>query len=295
MRALVLTLLAAFALRAMAAETLYATSLRTQVGGTAVIAGNLYTIDPATGASTLVGAIRIDGTPVGLISIAENPKTHTLYGLTAGRAQSTPASIVILDLQTATATIVAPLSTRGSDMGFDADGTLYMWAPDLDRLTKVDIASGQATPMSAKLVDTAGGGLAIDSREHRALVAVTGAAGSLDIVDLKTGETTRGPKLAGAPYTTAIDNLTFSPSGELFAVNSNGGVPSRASLIVIDPDSGKARNVGALPDDTRGLIFAAPRKVPLSEFPVRAYALIALAFIALAVLAYAFLHKGTVK
>ena len=295
MRILILTLLAASVPCVHAAETLYATSLRTQVGGTAVIAGNLYTIDPATGASSLIGAIRVDGTPVGLISIAENPKTHTLYGLTAGLAQSTPPSIVTLDLQTATATIVAPLSTRGSDMGFDSDGTLYMWAPDLDRLTKVDVASGQATPMSAKLVDTAGGGLAIDSREHRALVAVTGAAGTLDAVDLRTGDTTRGPSIVGAPYPTAIDNLTFSPTGELYAVNSNGGVPSRASLIVIDTDSGKARNVGALPDDTRGLIFAAPRKVPLSEFPVRAYTLVGLAIVALAVLAYAFLHKRDVK
>ena len=281
---------------AQAAETLYATSLRAQSGGTTRLAGNLYAIDPSDGTSQLIGAIKVDGTPVGLISIAENPRTHMLYGLTAGISEVFPRSLVTLNLETATATMIAPLSTRASDMGFDDEGNLYIWAPDLDRLAKVDPASGVATPVGEdKLIDTAGGGLAIDGRKQRALVAVTGAAGTLDSVDLKTGVATRGAKLSGAPYTTAIDNLTFGPNGELYAVNSNGGAPSHAALIVIDPASGKVRNVGPLPDDVRGLIFAAPRKKAASELPLRAIALGILGVIGVGVIAYAFLHKQAVK
>ena len=278
-----------------AADALYATSLRTHTTGATRIAGNLYVIDPSDGASTLIGAIRVDDNPVGLISIAENPRTHVLYGLTAGLSESVARSIVQLNLETASATVVAPLSTRASDMGFDSDGQLYIWAPDMDQLAKVDPASGVATPMGDKLPDTAGGGLAIDAGNGVALVAVTGAAGTLDRVDLKTGIATRGPQLKGAPYTTAIDNLTFSPSGELYAVNSNGGVPSHAALIVIDPQTGAVRNMGPLPDDVRGLIFAAPRKKSLEDLPLRAIALAILGVIGVAVIAYAFLHKPAVK
>lgn len=295
MRAIVLTFLI-LASAAQAAEMLYATSLRAQSGSTTRLAGNLYAIDPSNGQSQLIGAIRVDGTPVGLISIAENPLTHTLYGLTSGISEVFPRSLVALDLETATATMVAPLSTRASDMGFDPEGNLYIWAPDLDRLARVNPASGVVTPLGEdKLIDTAGGGLAIDGRNQRALVAVTGAAGTLDSVDLKTGVTTRGPKLVGAPHTAAIDNLTFGPSGELYAVNSDGGAPSHAALIVIDPASGKVTNVGALPDDVRGLIFAAPRKMHASDLPLRAIALGVLGVIGAAVIAYAFLLKHPAK
>ena len=292
MRLALLMLAFGVACVAHAAETLYATSLRAQTGGTAVVVGNLYTIDPATAKSALVGAIRVEGTPVGIIAIAEHPRTHVLYGLTAGLSDKIPLSIVTIDLARASATIAAPLTTRGSDLGFADDGTLYMWAPDLHRMATVDLASGAVTPVgSAEVKDTAGGGIAIDPHGRTALVAVTGAAGTLDSIDLGTGVATRGPSLSGAPYEAAIDNLTFSPSGELFAVNSDGGAPSHAALVVIDPATGKIRRIGALPDDVRGLIFAAPRKAGETPVSMRTWALIFLGIGAVVVIGYAFKQK----
>jgi DNA-binding beta-propeller fold protein YncE len=44
--------------------------------------GQLYRIDPTTGAATLVGPLRIGGAPIAVTGLAVDPTTNRLYGTT---------------------------------------------------------------------------------------------------------------------------------------------------------------------------------------------------------------------
>src|SRR6185503_5186809 len=195
------------------------TSLRGEAAGGAFVAGNLYTVEPATAAAKLIGPIRLGETAVGITAVATHPRTGVFYGITAGLSPAVPRSLVTVDLDSARATLVAPISMRGSDLAFAADGTLYMWAPEAKRLVKVDPENGQIEPLGPSGIEAGpSGGLAIDRGGGKAYVAATGANGTLDAIDLETGKGTQGPKLTGAPFAVSIDNMTLSPSGTLYAV-----------------------------------------------------------------------------
>lgn len=272
---------AALSLGAWGADALYATSLRGEAAGGAFVAGNLYTVDPATAAAKLIGPIRLGDTAVGITAVATHPRTGVFYGITAGLSPAVPRSLVTVDLDSARATLVAEISMRGSDLAFGADGVLYMWVPEAKRLVKVDPQSGEIEPLGPSGIDAGpSGGLAIDRGGGKAYVAATGATGTLDSIDLETGKGTTGPKLMGAPFPTSIDNMTLSPSGVLYAVNSNGGAPSNAALVTIDVANGAIKRVGALPGDTRGLIFAPERAQPSTWEAARKWILMALSAIA---------------
>jgi len=275
---------------AAAQQTLYATSLRSEApAGGAFVSGNLYAVDPERATATLIGAIHVGDDPVGVVSIAAQPGTGVLYGITAGLSRVVPRSLLIIDLRRAEARIVARLAARGSDLAFAADGTLYMWAPDQQRVVRVDLQTGDVSPVNRDPIPgAAGGAIVVDDARHQALVAVKGAQGTLDSVDLATGAVTVGPRLTGAVHDASIDNFTLSPEGVLYGVNSNGGAPSKAALVIVDPATGAIRNRGPLPDDVRGLIFAGEQvKTALSRESLRVGALAALALVAACIIAYA--------
>jgi hypothetical protein len=284
----------AFSTAAPCKETLYATSLRSQIGGgDASIAGNLYVVDPSNGAATLVGSIKIDETPVGVLALATHPKTGVVYGIMAGPAGAIPRSLIEIDLDSATARAVARLAVRGTDIGFDPDGKLFMWAPDLRRIVTVDLENGNTTPIGEPIEVAAGGAMAISSDGTQAIVAVNGAAGRLYRIDVRTGFVTPGAELSGAPYDASMDNLTYSPSGELYAVNSDGGTPSKAALVTVDARIGFVTKIGLLPDDVRGLIFAQrkPSRLEASRDAVRLWILAALGLLAAALIVYAMTRR----
>jgi DNA-binding beta-propeller fold protein YncE len=222
---------------------------------------------------------------VGITAVATHPRTGVFYGITGGLSPAVPRSLVTVDLDSARATLVAPISMRGSDLAFGPDGTLYMWVPEAKRLVKVDPDSGAIEALGPSGIEAGpSGGLAIDRGGGKAYVAATGANGTLDEIDLETGKGTMGPKLAGAPFAVSIDNMTIAPSGVLYAVNSNGGAPSNAALVTIDAASGAITRVGTLPRDTRGLIFA-PERARLSTWEeARKWILVALAVVAVALM-----------
>jgi len=83
-----------------------------------------------------------------------------------------------------------------------------------------------------------------------------GASGTLDNVDLATGALQVGPQLTGAPFSTQINSMSFSPSGLLLAVNSNGGNPANTRLVTINTATGVVATIGPLPDDTDALAFS---------------------------------------
>ena len=125
-----------------ATQTLYAASVRS--GGVAgaseiTIAGNLYTINLASGTATLVGAIRLPGgRPIGVTGMAASPKDGKLYGITSEQSPNNPHSLVTIDQATGAATLVGELGVSGSDIAFSEKGILYIWLPGSTQLGTVN-------------------------------------------------------------------------------------------------------------------------------------------------------------
>jgi hypothetical protein len=273
-----------------AAETLLATAIRTHfTEASAEVECDLYSVDPATGASQLIAPLKVDGGPsIGVISLASHPTTGQLYGVTAGLSRTIPRSLVSLDPQTGTVHLIGPLGTVASDIAFDRRGRLFAWLPDANALARVDLQTGAATPIGPSGIrGVMGGGMVIDDHDV-AYVAATGATGTLDTVDIETGIGTTGVQLQGAPYISAITNLTFAPDRTLYAVNSNMGSPASTALVTIDPQSGKVKEMGRLPPDSHALIFSA--EVARREGQLRETILIVLGVLAAIVLAASFVR-----
>ena len=242
-----------------AAQTLYAVSVRTYSDpGYHGVEGNLYTVDPETAATNLVTSLNVSGkTPVGLDGLAIHPRTGVFYGITAPTSAVIPRSLVILDPATGNVTTVGELSEIGSDIGFDPDGTLYMWLPNTRQLGTVNLDTGEVTARGAPIERGATkGGFAVIGG-GKAYVAGTGGAGTLDTVDMETGKLTIGPALVGAPFPDLINGLAYSPRGELYGINTSFGRASQANLVTINPQTGQVANIGALPNDTDALTFGA--------------------------------------
>jgi hypothetical protein len=238
-----------------ALHTLYAASVRTGIASDAPIAGNLYTINLASGTATLVGAIRLPpAKPIGVTGMAVHPATGVIYGITSEQSPNHSRSLVTIDPATANATLVGQLGMAGSDIAFDSQGTLYMWLPQTGQLGTVDISSAAVTPIGKPGSSGSPAGIAIDGN-GTVYVTPKGATGSLDTVDVKTGALRIGPKLSGAPFDSQINSMAFSPSGLLLAVNSNAGSPANTRLVTINTASGAVATIGALPDDTDALAF----------------------------------------
>ncbi len=239
-----------------ALHTLYAASARS--GGVATdsrIAGNLYTINLANGTATLVGAMRLAGSkPIGVTGLAVHPTNGTLFGITSGQSPNIPRSLVTIDPATGAAKLVGELGVVGSDIAFDAKGTLYMWLPGTTQLGTVDPSSGAVVPLGRPGPAGSPAGIAVDP-QGMIYVTAKGASGTLDNVELSSGALQVGPPLAGAPFTTQINSLSFSPSGLLLAVNSNGGSPANTRLVTINTATGAVATIGPLPDDTDALAF----------------------------------------
>lgn len=254
----ILLALVGIALPVRAADILlYATAIRMHYeDGQARIECNLYRVDPATGTSTLLAPLRIGGTqPIAIVSLAIHPATGMMYGVTAGLSGRIPRSLVAIEPATGDVKLIGALGEVASDLAFSHDGTLYAWLPERSRLARVDLGNGRATPLGESgIAGVMGGGMVIDDHDV-AYVAATGATGTLDTIDLRTGRATPGPALDGAPYISAITNLTISPHGTLYGVNSNMGAPATTSLVTVDPKSGKVTEVGRLPSDAHALIF----------------------------------------
>ena len=266
-RAAAIVLAGALLSTVAAAQTLYAVSVRTYSDpGYSGVEGNIYVVDTATATLTLLTSLHAGETPIGLDGLAIHPVTGEFYGITAPTSKAIPQSLVRVDPATGNVTLVGRLGSAGSDIAFDADGTLYIWLADKGQLGTVDLATGAATPRGKPLRQGAAkGGLALIGG-GRALIAATGGGGTLDLVDLVTGSITTGPRLEGAPFPDLINGLAYSPAGVLYAVNTNFGGTSRADLITIDPRTGKVETIGPLPNDTDALAFGPAQRQAAASF-----------------------------
>src|SRR5438309_1443860 len=142
LRAAMLALLLAFAAGA-GAEALYATSIRTRLGPDAPIECNLYTVDPANARASFVAPLKAPGgTPIAIVSLATQPGTGVIFGVTAPPAG--PATLVTVDPQTGRVTLIGRIGHDVSDIAFDRRGRLFAWLPDGNRLARIDPATGSA-------------------------------------------------------------------------------------------------------------------------------------------------------
>lgn len=239
------------------AETLYAVSMRTYSDPSYKgVEGNLYEVSTETGTTRLITSLNLGGkTPVGLDGLAIHPKTGVFYGITAPSSSVIPRTLVTLDPLTGVVTPIGDLGVVSSDIEFGEDGTLYAWLPDTRQLGIVDLATGATTPLGKPSPKGAiKGGFTLVGR-GKALVAAAGGAGTLDTVDIVTGEIVTGPALSGAPFAELINGLAMSPKRALYGINTGGAQPTPANLVKIDPVSGAVSNVGPLPNDTDALAF----------------------------------------
>ena len=238
-----------------AAHKLYAASVRSGLTADAPIAGNLYSVNLANGTALLVGAIRLPGSkPIGVTGMASHPATGILYGITSEKSPNHPHSLVTIDPTNGAANLVGDLGLVGSDIAFDAKGTLYVWLPGTSQLGTVNLSNAAVVPIGKPAAAGSPAGIAIDP-SGMVYVTSKGASGTLDNVDLATGALQIGPSLTGAPFSTQINSMSFSPSGLLLAVNSNGGSPANTRLVTINTASGAVATIGVLPDDTDALAF----------------------------------------
>ena len=251
---------------ASAQQKLYAASVRSapSARGDIPIAGNLYSVNLATSTSTLIGAIRLPGgRPIGVTGLAAHPKSGVLYGITSEQSPNSPRSLVTIDPASGVATLVGELGTAGSDIAFDLKGTLFMWLPSTSQLGIVDPSSASVSPLGRPGPPGSPAGIAIDP-QGMVFVTAKGAGGTLDNVDLTSGALQIGPALTGAPFSTQINSMSFSPSGLLLAVNSNGGSPAETRLVTINTATGVVTTIGNLPDDTDALAFTGGLSVNLA-------------------------------
>lgn len=253
-------LAAALSLPALAEPLLYAATVRAHTGPSEDAAGSLYVVDPANGSAKSVGLLRVGGKAVGITGLAVHPKTGVMYGVTAGSSPNYSNSLVTIDPGTAEATFIGQMRVAGSDITFNAEGELFIWLPDTNQLGRINLASGRVTPIGEIGESTRlEGGIAFDGR-GRLYTTPSGATGPIEIRDPVTGAVTPGPMLVNAPYLSSLNSLAFSPSGELYGVNSNMGSPAHTALVKVDPHNGVITQIGALPEDTDCLTFVeAPR------------------------------------
>lgn len=138
-------------------------------------AGQLYTINPVTGAVINdVGPLNdVSGANYSVTGLAFHPATGVLYGSTGNANTAAQATLVTIDPDTALVTVVGafdagPVSGGGNpasmaDIAFDTSGNLYgVGTVGGPQLYSIDQATGKATVIGGTgFTSTAGGGLAI--------------------------------------------------------------------------------------------------------------------------------------
>jgi hypothetical protein len=106
----------------------------------------LYRIDPATGATTRVGAT---GLPAMLVngggSNALAGDARSLYYIFEQAITHNPSTLYKIDTTTGRATAVGKTGTKGLGGAGFADGTLYAYDGNTNRIDTIDLATGKAT------------------------------------------------------------------------------------------------------------------------------------------------------
>jgi len=195
--------------------------------------GNLYTINPFTGAATLIG-------PLGIAEIhglAIHPTTHVMYGIALGPSEGTLYRIAA-GYGDALEEVTIPVGNMRA-IAFGEDGTLYGAAVS-GAFYEIDLGTG-----AASLIGTSPGinysGLSQSPTSNLFYASVRGVLGRDKIytVDPTNGDTT----LVGATGDNAVTPyLAFSNEGVLYGLK--GISTQENTLITIDTLTGVGTTVG---------------------------------------------------
>jgi hypothetical protein len=250
--------------------------------------GNLYTLNPATGAPTLVAPLlNAGGQPYGLTGLAFQPGTGTFYGVTSGQSPTQPGWLVTVNPANGLVTPIAPITggNRPADISFSPGGTLYGWeAFGAHRLESINPATGVATPIGAGLGGGVFGGEGIAVRADGTIfITPDGQTGprTLRTVDPVTGVATIVGPLTGLPAGfDAVNALDFDSAGTLFGIATNEGFPALTHLISINTATGAVTDLGPSANnlDALGILrqaVAIPEPASLALFGLGALGLVA--------------------
>lgn len=207
---------------------------------------DLYTVDPLTAQSTLIGEVLIGGTtPVVVTGLATQPGTGALFGVT-GNEYSPSRQLITINTLTAYATVIGTIGTvnsqNSSDISFASDGTLFGWNVQGGPLVTIDPTTAVRTVVGSGMNGSQGNGLTFVPNGTLYLAGPT--AGNLYTVDKTTGAITSVAALSNVP-------LNFGSSFTAMASDSTGllygtGRGSGAQLVTIDSTTGVITTIGVL-------------------------------------------------
>ncbi len=216
----------------------------TLYGGTSG-AGSLYTIDPTTGIVTLVHAlvgVSNASLTYGVLGLAFQPDTGTLYGATSPDSPNSGNSLVTINPATGQVTVIGPIGPRPcTDISFAPGGTLYGWLIGSGGTTAsvatINLTTGAGTSLGSpqNIITSTWAGLAINSNgviyvaANGHLAAPCGAvdcSGAFWTINPANGApTTIGTLIGGPGSAPTITALAFSPNGALYGIEGGfGGV-----------------------------------------------------------------------
>lgn len=215
-------------------------------GGNA--ASDLYTVDPATGATSSVGP-----TGIAITGLAFHPMTDVLYAVTSALSPGgTAMKLYTVNPANGTATLVGSMGVVVPDIAFDSGGTLYGWqSGGGNPLVSIDLSTAAVTPIGSGVSSISGGGISINSGDV-AYTAFENNPQHLETVDLGTGVPTDITAIVGGIGSTNAAAFAFSASDILYAVFSGSGV---AKLWVLTTPGAGATLVGSLPNSFDALAW----------------------------------------
>lgn len=227
--------------------------------------GNVYKVNPATGASTLISAIAFDSGITGTInSMVYNPATGKIF-MGFGNADGCNACIADIDLAASTGTGLSVTIGPTMGMAVRSDGVIF--SVDLNNLYQVDSTTAVKSTIGVLLGATsdAGYGLTFDSSDTLYLGISTGI--------FTLAQTTGPATLVGAynysditafqaidgtfPNFPRINSMATHPTaGVTYAIlnDSGGGLPFRY-LVTVDLATATLTVVGEVFSELDGLVW----------------------------------------
>jgi uncharacterized repeat protein (TIGR01451 family) len=202
----------------------------------------LYKLDPATAAPTLVGPILVGATPVKSVTgIAIHPTTGQMYAVASPCDNFGFSTLYAVDKATGAATVIGSVGGMAEaqipDISFDPFGNLYGWNEWDDDLIKIDITNGTFTQVGECGCGTAQTGLAINSAG--AIYAKSGS--ELDRINHVTGTIVDSVSMDDFAHNIA----SFSPTDVLYTGERGAAGPTAFTLMTVDVATGHVTTVGS--------------------------------------------------
>jgi hypothetical protein len=261
---------ALFALPAADAATLYASSA-------AGASGQLYTLDPATGAVIQnIGPLNDAlGANYPITGLAFHPTTGVLYGSTGNNPAATAARLVTINPATALVTVIGsfnagPVNGSGTpstmaDIGFNSGGILYgLGSIGGPQLYSINTATAQATVIgSTGLTSTTGGGVAVSPG---GTIFGTPTGGRFGTYTVPSGTYTNIADPAKPTGGGGYGALDFDGS-VLYGLNVGAGSPPPTHLVTIAAN-GTVTAIGASLASLDAIAFQIPEPATIGLFSI---------------------------